>query len=125
MKMIAKTTICLSAVITGLVAGCDVYVRPPEVVATVPAPPPGPVVGVEVGVPPTYVWDGVEFVGEYNGGFVYLNPGGIWVGAPPFVLDRFHGWERGHPDWRRGAIRYDRAHRPDPHRGPERRREER
>jgi hypothetical protein len=105
MKMSAKTTIGLSVVITALVSGCEVAVTPGGVVATAPAP------VVEV-APPTYVWDGVEFVGEVNGGFVYLN-GGVWVAAPPFVLDRFHGWERGHPDWRRTAVRYDRAHPPN------------
>ena len=105
-----KNTICLSAVIAALAAGCQVSVQPPVVVAT----PVAPVVEV---APPSYVWDGVEFVGEYNSGFVYLNPAGVWVAAPPFILDRFHGWERGHPDWRRSAIRYDRAHRPNPRRG--------
>ncbi len=96
-----------------LVAGCEVAVTPGgAVVATAPAP------AVEV-APPSYVWDGVEYVGEFNGGFVYLNPAGVWVTAPPFVLDRFHGWERGHPDWRRTAVRYDRAHRPNPRGGRE------
>ena len=106
-----KNTICLSAAITALVSGCEVAVTPGGVVATAPAPPPGPVVEV---APPSYVWDGFEFVGEYNGGFVYLGPGGAWLPASPFILDRFHGWERGHPDWRRTAVRYDRNHRPNP-----------
>jgi hypothetical protein len=116
MKMTVKNTMCLSAVITALVSGCQVAVTPGGVVATAPVP------TVEVAAPsveiapPSYVWDGFEFVGEYNGGFVYLGPGGAWVAASPFILDRFHGWERGHPDWRRSAIRYDRNHRPDPRR---------
>jgi len=116
MKMTAKMTICLSAVVTALVSGCEVSVRPPVVVAT----PVDPVVEV---APPSYVWDGVEYVGEYHGGFVCLNGAGVWVSADPIVLGRFHGWERGHPDWRRSAFHYDRAHRPDPHRRPEERRE--
>jgi len=114
MKMTAKMTFCLSAVITALVSGCEVAVTPGGVVATAPAP------VVEV-APPSYVWDGFEYVGEYNGGFVYLGPGGAWVPAPGFVLDRFHGWERGHPNWRRTAIRYDRNHRPAARRPEERR----
>ena len=113
MKMTAKMTFCLSAAIAALVAGCEVAVTPGgAVVATAPV--------VEV-APPTYVWDGFEYVGEYNGGFVYLNPGGVWVTAPGFVLDRFHGYERVHPDWRRTAVRYDRGHRPNPRGGHEER----
>jgi hypothetical protein len=109
----------MTALAAALAAGCQVAVTPDTVAVSAPAP--------EVVVaPPSYVWDGVEFVGEYNGGFVYLNGGGVWVHADPIVLGRFHGWEGGHPDWRRSAIRYDRNHRPDPHRGgPVRRGEER
>jgi hypothetical protein len=107
MKMTAKMTICLSAVITALVSGCQVSFTPPVVVAT----PVAPVVEV---APPSYVWDGVEFVGEYNGGYMCLNGAGVWVACDPVVLGRFHGWERGHPDWRRSAHAYDRGHRPNP-----------
>jgi hypothetical protein len=117
-KMNAKTTVCLSAAIAALVAGCQVAVGPPVVAVSAPAP------AVEV-IPPTYVWDGVEFVGEYNGGFVYLGPGGVWLPCGPEIRARFDGWARIHPDWRRNGIRYDRAHRPDPRRGPVRREEER
>ncbi len=69
-----------------------VYVPPPEVVVT-------------VGVPDSYVWDGVEFVGVVGGQYMYLGPGGGWLVCDAFRLDRFHGWERGHPDWRRTAVR--------------------
>src|SRR5271170_5934103 len=107
--MSVKTTVCLSVVVAALVSGCEVAVTPGGVVATGPAP------VVEV-APPSYVWDGFEYVGEYNGGFMYLNAGGVWVTADPVILGRFHGWERGHPDWRRSAVHYDRGHRPDPRR---------
>jgi len=67
---------------------------------------------VEV-VPETYVWDGVEYVGVYNGQYMYFGPAGVWVVCDPFVLERFHGWEGVHPDWRREAIRNDGEHRLD------------
>ena len=105
MKTTALTKVWLTALITALVSGCQVSVTPGAVVATAPV--------VEV-APPTYVWDGVEFVGEYNGQYMYLNGGGVWVVCDPIVLGRFHGWERYHPDWRRAAVRYDRAHPPNP-----------
>jgi hypothetical protein len=111
MKMAKKTTVCLSAMAAALISGCTVTMTPNGVVATGPEP-------VVVVAPETYVWDGYEYVGEYNGQYMYLNPGGVWVVCDEVRLGRFHGWERGHPDWRRGAFRYDRAHRPDPRRGP-------
>jgi hypothetical protein len=108
MKMTAKTTIGLSAIITALASGCQVSWTPGGVVATASVPAP-----VVVEAPPTYVWDGVEFVGDYNGQYMCLNGAGVWVACDPVVLARFHGWEGGHPDWRRTAMRYDPAHRPD------------
>jgi hypothetical protein len=60
---------------------------------------------VTVGVPDSYAWDGYEYVGLVGGQYMYLGPGGVWLGLDPFRLDRFHGWERGHPDWRGHAIR--------------------
>ncbi len=63
--------------------------------------PPTVEVGVGVAVvPETYVWDGFEYVGVVGGGYVYLGPGGVWLACEPWRLERFHGWERGHPDWR-------------------------
>jgi hypothetical protein len=73
----------------------------PVVVAT---PPP-------VTVPDDYVWDGYEYVGLVGDQYYYLGPGDVWLIADPFRLDRFHGWERGHPDWHAHAIRNDRYRR--------------
>lgn len=91
-----------------LASGCTVSVRPPEVYI----PPPQAVVTVgapeavvTVGVPDSYVWDGVEYVGFVGGQYMYLGPGGGWAVCEPWRLERFHGWERGHPDWRRTAVR--------------------
>ncbi|MGA2748550.1 MAG: hypothetical protein ABSG59_07225 [Verrucomicrobiota bacterium] len=89
----------LFAVTAGLVTGCTVSFTP----ATVYVPPPEAV--VTVGVPDSYVWDGVEFVGFVGGQYMYLGPGGGWLVCDSFRLERFHGWERGHPDWRRTAVR--------------------
>ncbi|HEV7925932.1 MAG TPA: hypothetical protein VGR14_11280 [Verrucomicrobiae bacterium] len=110
--------VCLSVVISALAAGCTVTVGPP-VVAVVP---PGPAV-VEVGVPDAYVWDGFEFVGFVGGRYMYLGPGGGWLVCEPWRLDRFHGWERGHADWRNHAVRNE--GRDARGRGPARREEER
>ncbi|MGD0812606.1 MAG: hypothetical protein ABSA83_03300 [Verrucomicrobiota bacterium] len=94
------------AVITVLLSGCQVTVGPGSASVAVEAP------VVEV-APPAYVWDGVEYVGVYNGEYMYFGPAGVWVVCDPFILDRFHGWERYHPDWRREAIRNDGEHRLD------------
>jgi hypothetical protein len=69
---------------------------------------PQPVVEEPVMVPETYVWDGVEFVGLVGDQYFYLGPGNVWLVAEPFRLERFHGWERDHADWRERAIRNDR-----------------
>jgi hypothetical protein len=79
-----------------VVAPAPVYVAPP------------PVVEAQVMVPDTYVWDGYENVGIVDGQYFYLGPGDVWLAAEPWRIDRFHGWERGHPDWREHAIRNDR-----------------
>lgn len=78
---------------------------PPVVVAPEPAviAPPEPVM-----VPESYVWDGVEFVGVVGDQYFYLGPDNVWVVCDPVRLERFHGWERGHPDWREHAIHNDR-----------------
>jgi hypothetical protein len=115
MKIMIKPAVCLCAVITALVSGCQVSLGPAPGVVVEPG------VAVEV-APPAYVWDGVEFVGEYNGQFMCFGVGGAWVVCDAVVLDRFHGWEVGHPDWRGyairndGAYRLDRAHRDAAHR---------
>jgi hypothetical protein len=113
MKIMTTSKVCFCAVIAVLVSGCEVTFTPANV------PPPGPVV-VEA-VPPAYVWDGVEYVGVYNGGYMYLNPGGVWLVCDPVVLERFHGYERYHPDWRRTAIRNEGANRRGRDAGGERR----
>jgi hypothetical protein len=103
---------CLGAV-TVLAAGC--YTPPPMAVqspppAVVPVPPP---TGYPVYTPDYYVWDGDEYVGVSGGQYVYWS-GGAWIAADPIILGRFHGWERGHPEWRRHSVRYRRGH--EPHR---------
>jgi hypothetical protein len=81
---------------------------PPVVVA------PGVAIEAPVLVPETYIWDGYENVGIVDGQYFYLGPGDVWLACEPWRLDRFHGWERGHPDWRDHAIRNDR-YRKDAH----------
>jgi hypothetical protein len=97
----------MTALMAALVSGCTVTVTPN---AAVVAPPPPPVV---VAAPEFYVWDGVEYVGEYNGSYMYLNAGGVWVVCDPVIVERFHRWEGFHPDWRRTAIHNDRLGRRD------------
>jgi len=109
MKQITKVKVSLFALITTLVSGCQVSMTPGSVEVA------GPAVVV---APDYYVWDGVEFVGDYNGRFMYCDGGGVWVVCDAVVLGRFHGWEHNHPDWRAHAIRnagdhrIDRDHRP-------------
>jgi hypothetical protein len=88
----------LFAAVAALGAGCAVEVAPPSVYVA----PPEAV--VTVGVPDSYVWDGVEFVGVVGGQYMYLGPGGGWLVCDSVRLGRFHGWEGGHPDWRRTAV---------------------
>src|ERR1700722_10773315 len=66
------------------------------------------VVDTTVGVPDDYVWDGYEYIGVVGDQYYYLGPGNVWLVADPVRLDRFHGWERVHGDWRAHAIRNDR-----------------
>jgi hypothetical protein len=108
MEIKNSRVVCLSAFIAALATGCAVsvappavYVPPPEAVVTVG----GPEAVVTVGVPDAYVWDGIEFVGVVGGSYMYLGPGETWVVCDSVRLERFHGWERGHPDWRRTAVR--------------------
>jgi hypothetical protein len=105
-----------------LVSGCvvepngQVAFQPFVVAAPAPvvyvAPAPAPVVVEEspgpVMVPDSYAWDGYEYVGLVGDQYFYLGLGNVWLVADPFRLERFHGWERGHPDWREHAIRNDR-----------------
>jgi hypothetical protein len=99
MKTKKNRVFCLLAFTAALATGCTVSVAPP-VVDVAP-----PVAEVTVGVPDSYVWDGYEYVGVVGGQYMYLGPGDVWLACEPFRLERFHGWERGHPDWRRSAFR--------------------
>jgi hypothetical protein len=79
-----------------------IAVAPPVVVVA-------PAVAVEpVMVPEAYTWDGVEYVGLVGDQYFYLGAGDVWLLAGPDRLERFHGWEHGHPDWRNHATRNDR-----------------
>ena len=100
MKMKNSRFVSLFVVTAAVATGCTVSFTP----ATVYVPPP-PQAVVTVGVPDAYVWDGVEFVGVVGGEYMYLGPGGAWLVCEPYRLERFHGWERGHPDWHRTAVR--------------------
>jgi hypothetical protein len=81
-------------------SGC--VVRPyGGVVVETPAPPP---VAVVVTVPDDYIWDGYEYVGLVGGVYFYLGPGNVWFRCEPWRLQRFHDWERVHPDWHAHAV---------------------
>ena len=102
-----------------LLSGCIVETGPPVAYAPPPvvySPQPvveeaPPVAEVTVMVPDSYVWDGYEYVGFVGGQYFYLGPGSVWVVAEPWRMDRFHGWQRDHPDWQDHAIRNDRYRR--------------
>jgi hypothetical protein len=92
-----------------LVSGCvvepngQVVFQPPVITISPPV-----VVAPVVMVPDGYAWDGVEYVGVVGDQYFYLGPGNVWLVCEPFRLERFHGWERDHRDWRNHAIRNDR-----------------
>ncbi len=123
MKNIKKVILLIGSVAALTLAGCVATWTPPSLVVSAPPP---PVVAVEVApapvvfVPETYVWDGFEFVGVVGADYVYLGPGGVWGRCEPWRLNRFHGWERGHADWRGHAIRNEHYRGPSGH-GPGRR----
>ena len=127
MKKINQKTNCLRAGILtlaagglALVSGCVVQPNGQvglllPTVAFAPAVVVAP--AVEVGpvfVPEAYTWDGVEYVGLVGNQYFYLGAGNVWLVAGPDRLERFHGWERGHADWRDHATRNDR-YRKDAH----------
>jgi hypothetical protein len=68
---------------------------------------PQPVAVAPVMVPDEYAWDGAEYVGPVGDQYFYLGPDNVWLLCDPIRLDRFHGWEREHRDWREHAIRND------------------
>lgn len=95
------------------IAGPTVIIAPPAP-PTIVVNPPAP---VTVAVAPDYyVWDGYEYVGLVGDQYYYLGPGNVWIACDPARLERFHAWEKGHPDWRSHAthnVKYrnvDRAH---------------
>ncbi len=56
------------------------------------------VVVAETPVPQSYAWDGAENIGIVGGQYYYLGLGNVWIVCEPYRLERFHGWERHHPD---------------------------
>jgi hypothetical protein len=111
MKTKSLRACILSMAAGGILSGCVAYPNgtvgfQPFVIAPVVVAP-APVVEAPVMVPDSYVWDGVEYVGFVGGAYFYLGPGDVWIGCDSVRLERFHGWERGHPDWRDHAIRND------------------
>ena len=101
----------------GLLSGCVVEpdglvvgVLPFVVVAPQPlvyAAPPPVVYAAPAMVPDSYVWDGYEYVGYVGNQYYYLGPNNLWLICDPFRIERFHGWEGKHADWRNHAVRND------------------
>jgi len=87
----------------GLLAGC--VVEPSRRVAFQPVVVQTPPPAEPVMVPEDYAWDGYEYVGLVGDQYYYLGAGNVWLVCEPFRLERFHGWERGHPDWHAHAVR--------------------
>ena len=116
MKTKCLRVFILSIAAGGFVSGCvvepngRVAFQPFVVVAPQPmvvvAPP--PVEMAPMMVPDNYAWDGYEYVGLVGDQYYYLGPGNIWLFCEPFRLERFHGWEGHHRDWREHATRNDR-----------------
>ena len=88
--------------VAALMSGCVVS---PYGGVDVYAPAPAVTVGV---YPDDYYWDGYEYVGIAGGAYFYLGPGNVWVRCEPWRVERFEGWERGHPDWREHAVHNER-----------------
>jgi hypothetical protein len=104
--------------VVAMASGCVVRATPYGVavnpaVEVQPVPPPSPPVVAPSPAyePEYYVWDGFEYVGVCNGAYVYWGGGG-WLPCNALILGRFHGWERYHADWRRGAFRHERGRAP-------------
>lgn len=60
-------------------------------------------------VPPSYVWDGRQFVGAVGNQFYYLGPGNVWIPMDRTRMNNFRAWERANPHWRSWAtpnVRY-------------------
>jgi hypothetical protein len=118
-KMVRICSLSMAAAGLALLSGCavdqngrvvvglpTVVVAPPVYVAPEPV-----VVEAPVMVPETYVEVNGEYVGVVGDQYFYLGPGGVWLVCDAARLERFHGWEREHRDWREHAIRNDRFRR--------------
>ena len=72
-----------------------------------PAPQTGaqPTAPPAASVPPSYVWDGYEYVGKSGGKYYYLGPRNTWQTLDTDRRQRFEQWQRAHPDWRDRQIR--------------------
>jgi hypothetical protein len=92
-----------TGVVLACLAGPTIIVTPPALPTVVVSPPSPPAVTVAV-VPDTYVWDGTEYVGMVGNQYYYLGPGNVWMVMDPVRLNRFHGWQTAHADWRDHAI---------------------
>lgn len=108
MKIKYLRAFVLSMAAGGFVSGCVVepsgrVAFQPFVVVAAPVVEVGPMM-----VPDDYAWDGYEYVGLVGDQYYYLGPGNVWLYCEPFRLQRFHGWEGGHADWRAHAVRNDR-----------------
>jgi hypothetical protein len=106
-KCLSKYLLPVAAGGLMLVSGC--VIEPNGAVGfqgpIVEVAPPAVVVEAPVMVPDTYVWDGYENVGIIDGRYYYLGPGNVWLASETWRVDRYHGWERDHADWRDHAIR--------------------
>ena len=85
MKKKNRRIACLFGLTAALAAGCTVSFEP----ARVYVPPPQAV--VTVGMPDSYVWDGVEYVGVVGDQYMYLGPEGVWLVCDPSVSAAFTG----------------------------------
>jgi len=104
-KFRSAVLVTAPVVVAPAVEVAPVVVRPPAVVVT--APPVVAATPAVVLVPETYVWDGVEFVGEVGGVSVFRGPDGAWHHLDAVRLERFNGWARVHTDWRSHATHND------------------
>jgi hypothetical protein len=55
--------------------------------------------------PPSYVWDGKEYVGQSGGKYYYLGPHQTWTSLDSSRQDRFQQWQQNNPDWQQREIR--------------------
>jgi len=101
MKNTKTVSILVGLLMSLTLSGCVATWTTPSMVISGPAPVvvSQPVVGIGL-YPETYIWDGFEYVGVAGGEYMYLGPSGFWYHCEPWRLERFHGWERGHGNWK-------------------------